>query len=139
VRKRRRKKRREPPAARLDERLTSLDLATLEQELQQLLETRSWAPEQPLGEERADPIEFAGVSARERPMRPLDVPEAEVVIIRHDNVARTERHRHAAAEVPPPATIQPAEPLRAPRPVFNGVVEEASVVIIRRPPRERIP
>ncbi len=138
MRKRRRKARPEPPS-RLDERLTPIDLAALDKELQLLLETRAPAPEMPVGaglepaEARADEL------AHERPFRPHDVPEAEVVIIRRERAAPGRHEERASAQASPVAPLPSLEPLSAPRPVFNGVVEEASVVIIRRPSRERRP
>jgi hypothetical protein len=61
------------------------------------------------------------------------------VIIRRERAAPGQHEERASAQASPVAPLAPLEPLSAPRPVFNGVVEEASVVIIRRPPRERIP
>jgi hypothetical protein len=132
VGRRRRQTRREQPS-RLDERLISIDLdvADLERELQQLLETRALAPEASAGSMADDP-------ARDRVSRPQSVPEAEVFIIRREGVAALQQARQTAAEAPP-APIQSEEPSSSPRPAFNGAVEEASVVIIRRTPREPTP
>ena len=146
MRKRRRKTRPEPPS-RLDERLTALDLAALDKELQLLLETRAPIPEMPDGVGLKTPEARADELVHERPFRPQSVPEAEVVIIRRDRAAPARQAVPAAAEplrAPAPAAAAPnSQPASgaegAPRAAFNGVVEEASVVIIRRPPRERIP
>lgn len=94
--------------------------------------------------------EPAGELAHERPRsRDFNVPEAEVVIVRRERAAPAQQGQRVAAEAPRAASPRSAEPLRKPRPangvegapraVFDGVVEEASVVIIRRPSRERIP
>jgi hypothetical protein len=136
VRKRRRKARPEAPS-RLDERLTALDHAALE--LQLLLETRAPTPEMPAGAGLEPPEARADELAHGRPFRPHDVPEAEVVIIRLERAAPGQHEERALAQASPVAPLPPLEPLSAPRPIFNGVVEEATVVIIRRPPRERIP
>lgn len=125
---RRRKTRREQPS-RLDERLISIDLdvADLERELQQLLETRALAPEAPAGSMADDP-------AHDRVSRPQSVPEAEVFIIRREGGPALQQARQTAPEAPS-APIQSEAPSSSPRPAFSGVVEEASVVIIRRTPR----
>jgi hypothetical protein len=146
VRKRRRKTRREAPP-RLDERLSALGSG-----LDRALETPVPIPEEPVLRHEAPAVGAPGREpAPERPSRrDLDVPEAEVVIIRRERVSPAQRGRQPAAEAPRAPTAPPsAEPLRKPRPAdavdgtpraaFDGLVEEASVIIIRRPPRAPTP
>jgi hypothetical protein len=135
VKKRRNKRRAPPPpATRLDERLTALDLDKLEQELTQYLNKKgTTAKAEPAIEPDAPKASVVAPSHR-----PLAVPEAEVTIIRRANTGRSEPH--LAEPEPQPAPSQP--PLRrehAPRAPFEGHVEEATVVIIRRAPDGRTP
>jgi len=129
----RRKKRQAPPpppATRLDERLTTLDLDKLERELAQFLEKKARPKESP-----HPPEPEATVSHRH-----LDVPEAEVTIVRHTNAVRPEPR--AAKPEPEPAIVPPPPTLRrehAPRAAFERHVEEATVVIIRRTTGSRSP
>ncbi len=143
MRKRRRKTRREPPP-RLEERLTVLELAATELERQLSLENRAKAPEVSTGDELADPIAVVGEQTRERSFRPHAVAEAEVLIIHRDR-APSARQREPAAAEPPCAPVPTAAAPNLPpasgaegtaRPLFNGTVEEATVVIIRHTPRQ---
>jgi hypothetical protein len=145
VPKRRSKSRREKPRPRLDERLSALG-----KELDRALAAPAPAESAPDAAAAARmETETRGEPAQEPPRRTLDVPEAEVVIVRRPRTAPVLRDEPAAAGVPRADALEPADALHAPPPavgaggppraVFDGTVEEASVVIIRRPPRERTP
>lgn len=138
---RRRNKRREPtpPSTRLDERLTALDLDKLERELSQFLKKKGATAETalPAAEQEAPAGPVAAAAHR-----PLVVPEAEVTIVRRAG-AGGPRRRAAETVLPAAAPPHPVRPHKrhpnapgadAPSGAFDGVVEEATVVIIRRAP-----
>jgi hypothetical protein len=147
VRKRRRKTRREPPTPRLDERLTTLDRAALDMELERLIGRAALAQAEPVPREETAAVSVLDSEpAPERPHRLHEVAEAEVVIVRRERGAAAGREHRAPVEAPQTEAAQPHRKSwpasgadGAHRAVFDGVVEEATVVIIRRTPRERRP